>query len=326
MASQAMARGTIVALRHSIARIEGRLAERLEVPGGDDDIVLRRGGVPAEGLLPLGAPAFDHALGGGVPCAGLTEIHGAAMRDAGATAGFALALTRLMAKQPAAGILWIATADLFREAGRPYAPGLARRFGIAASRLLVAEIPKPVDALWVAEEAANTAAFSAILLEIGGNPGVLDLTATRRLHRRALLAGQPLFLLREAASAEPTAAPLRLVVSAAPAAPRQTLAGPLSGSIGPPAFHVRTDKSRTAISATVTLEWKDDAFEERQSLHAEDTRALVSASGGGSRPAPASGALLAFPGADGKGGGQAASGVQPARQQHPAGGGARRAG
>ena len=109
-------------------------------------------------------------------------------------------------------------------------------------------------------------ALAAVILEIRGSPQRLDLTATRRLHARAQSAGRPVFLLRQAAEAEPTAAPVRLIVSSAPAAPRRTIAGPLAGSIGRPAFTVSIGKSRTALPGQFTLEWNPDehAFEERR--------------------------------------------------------------
>ena len=173
-------------------------------------------------------------LGGGLPKAALTEIHGAETRDAGAVAGFALALASLILKGRKAGLplLWIGTSEIFREAGFPYAVGLARDFGIAPEALLFSEAPKLADALWIAEEAARLSALAAVIIELRGNPDRLDLTATRRLHRRAEQAGRPVLLIRQAAEAEPTAAPVRLVVAAASAAPRATLAGPLAGSIG----------------------------------------------------------------------------------------------
>src|SRR5690606_16179576 len=97
MAAQAVARATLCALRRDIARIEGRLADRLEpVPGAvhDNGIVLRRGGIAGQvPVLPTGAGRVDAALGGGMPLAGLVEIHGRETRDAGAVAGFTLALT-----------------------------------------------------------------------------------------------------------------------------------------------------------------------------------------------------------------------------------------
>src|SRR5690606_11698717 len=110
-------------------------------------------------------------------------------------------------------ICWIGLADIFREAGFPYAPGLERLFGLAAGGLLFASTVHIADALWTAEEAARQKDLAAVVLEVRGNPARLDLTATRRLHRRAQELGRPVFLIREAAVAEPTAAPLRLVVS-----------------------------------------------------------------------------------------------------------------
>ncbi len=57
-------------------------------------------------------------------------------RDAGAVAGFALALAGLVLKGQKARLplLWIGTSEIFREAGFPYAAGLARAFGIAPRR------------------------------------------------------------------------------------------------------------------------------------------------------------------------------------------------
>lgn len=317
MAHTAVARGTLVSLRREIARIEGRLAERLEPPreaeADDSAMLLRRAGIAVHDSLPLGVEAFDRAAGGGIPRTGLTEIHAAAMRDVAAASGFALALALLATDAPAP-ILWIATAEMLRETGRPYAPGLVQRFGLSPARLLFAEAPKPVDALWIAEEAASAATFSAILVEIGGEPRELDLTATRRLHRRALTAGQPMLLLRAAAGAQPTAAPLRLVVGAAPSSLRNTLSGPLQGSIGPPAFNVSIGKSRTALPASVILEWIHGAFHPRHPEPPALPRAVVPLSSGGEGDAPALRPVVAHAG---PGLGSAAR-LQPAREQHPA--------
>jgi protein ImuA len=228
MATDAVARATVCALRHQIAKIEGRLPEALAVPA--DATVLRRGAASRLGdCLPTGVESLDGVLGGGLPNAALTEIHAAETRDSGLSAGFALALAALAGKEARdRPLLWIGTAEIFREAGVPYAAGLAGGFGIAAKDLLFAEVQGLADALWVAEEAAKLDALSAVILELRGNPQKLDLTATRRLHRRAEMAGRPVLLLRQSAHAEPTAAPVRLVVSPAPAARCATLAGPLA--------------------------------------------------------------------------------------------------
>lgn len=338
MAMTAVARETVFALRRQIARIEGTLPERLRAPAGatpvglppDADvaprslIIVRRGlaVAPPDAFLRTGAAPLDAALGGGLPKAALTEIHGAETRDAGAVAGFSLALVSLMLKerQPRLPVLWIGTSEIFREAGFPYARGLYASFGIEPGELLFSEAPRLVDALWVAEEAARMTALAAVLLEIRGSPRRLDLTATRRLHARARSAGRPVFLLRHAGEAEPTAAPVRLIVSAAPSASRETIAGPLAGSIGRPAFTVGIDKSRTALPGQFTLEWNPDehAFEERRT---KNPVPVVPASGRRKDPAPASGAVLAFAAV-----GSSAAGDQPSRSQRPAHIGPRRAG
>jgi protein ImuA len=315
MAQPAVARDAVRVLRHQIARMEGRLAERLDAPAPGER--------EARGLLPTGVESFDRALGGGVPAAGLLELH-AASRDAGAAAGFALGLA-VLARRGGGGcgpLLWIATSSALREAGRPYAPGLAAAFGLAPGLLLLAEARKLADALWIAEEAAALDTFPAVLLEVDGHPARLDLTATRRLHRRALHAGRPLLLLREAGRPEPTAAPLRLLVAPAPAGLRPGFAGPLSGSIGPPAFRVTISKSRTAIFSAFTLEWADDAFRERRRSCATDPVPVVSLPAGRQAAARPAGAVLAFPAGDRPG----AAGVQGAGKQHPAHRRPRRAG
>jgi protein ImuA len=317
MAMTAVARDTVFALRRQIAKIEGTLPERLEAPAGapvdahvpldigakhnTDLTFVRRGLAVAtpDAFLRTGA-RLDGALSGGLPKAALNEIHGTETRDAGAVAGFALSLISLILKQePRLPVLWVGTSEIFREAGFPYARGLHSLFGIEPEQLLFSEAPRLVDALWVAEEASRMTALAAVVLEIRGNPQRLDLTATRRLHARAQSAGRPVFLLRQAAEPEPTAAPVRLILSPAPAAARETIAGPLAGSIGRPAFTVTIGKSRTALPGQFTLEWNPDehSFEERwpQKERTENSVPVVPASRRGKDPAAAAGAILAFP-------------------------------
>ena len=76
MAPSAVARGTIASLRRQIAKIEGRLAERLGGEAEDIDLV-RHGGVPDGGdLLVTGAGRFDAVLGGGLPRNSISLIIG----------------------------------------------------------------------------------------------------------------------------------------------------------------------------------------------------------------------------------------------------------
>lgn len=303
MATAAVAREAVFALRREIARIEGTLPERLELPAresGQEGLVLRRGGAAerAAGLLRTGSDGLDAALGGGLPLASLVEIHGRQSRDAGAVAGFTLALAALARKRTAnAPLLWVGAGEAFSEAGAPYMPGILNRFGIEPEAMMFTRPRRLEDALWVAEEAASLTALSVVLLEVRGPSRRLDLTATRRLHHRTQAARRPLFLLRQAGLPEPTAAPVRLVVSAAASGERETLAGRLAGSIGPPAFRVETSRSRTGIPATFMLEWNADerAFHERHTLpdEAQDHGAVVSVSADGAHPAGQAGTVLA---------------------------------
>lgn len=314
MASSALAQETIVALRHQIAKIEGRLAERLEGRQEDVDLARRNGlVVPPGNLLATGAERFDAALGGGLPGSGLTEVHAAASRDAGAAAAFVLALARLALDKAAGPVLWVGMTESFREAGYPYPPGMLSLHGIDSTRLLVARADKLVDTLWIAEQAAALDHFSVVLLETRGGSPRLDLTATRRLHRRACDAGHPLFLVRQAGLPEPTAAPFRLIVKSAPAGLRHVFGKPLARSIGPPAFLVEISKNRTAPSVQFILEWNSHAraFEERA---AENPVSMVPASEHRAPAAAASGTLLAFPSVAEP----AAARRQPSGKQHPA--------
>ncbi|MFN3545890.1 MAG: ImuA family protein [Mesorhizobium sp.] len=322
MATIATARETLFALRRQIARIEGTPAERLEIPptdpASDAGVVLREGGVTlrhgvhAGGVLATGADAFDAALGGGLPRAALTEIHGAEIRDAGTVSGFALGLAAL-ALSSGLPLLWIAAADTHREAGAPYAPGLLSRFGIPPERLLFCETVRLDDALWVADEAARLSSIGMVLFELRGQARRLDLTATRRLHFRARDAGRPVLLLRHSAPVEATAAPVRLLVSPAAAGLRSTVSGPLAGSIGPPAFGVVLDKSRTGASGRFELEWNahDRTFRHRRP---EDPVTLVPLSSNRGHLAAPAWPRLALDAGDAA----PAAGHQPAREERAA--------
>lgn len=324
MANRVVARGAVFALRREIARIEGALPQRLEMPVGaeaEEDCA----------RLPIGVGGFDRLLGGGLMRAALTEIHGRETRDAGAVSGFALALAGLLlrqAKEPGL-VLWVGMSGVLREAGLPHAVGgqaLAGPLsGLAPERLLLAQAPKLADALWVAEEAIPLHRLAAVVVEVHGNPEKLDLTATRRLHRRAQAAGRPVLLLRQAARPEATAAPVRLVVAPAASGRRGTLAGPLEGSIGLPAFTVSLDKCPASLPGLFTLEWNPDAclFTEKANpqIGAADPVAVAALSGRGTGAAPASGQIVAF-----RKTAASAAGSEPASPQYDTDSGPRRTG
>jgi protein ImuA len=319
MARHAVARETVFALRREIARIEGRLAESFSASTASSvGTVTRRGAYAAalagSDFLKTGVADFDAALGGGLPKDGLSEFHGAESRNAAAVAGFVLGLLSQHRKNPgsmAEPFLWIASREIFREAGMPYAVGLLQRFGLPPDHLLFIETAKPEDALWAAEEAAGTGKFSTVLLELGGATRKLDLVATQRLHRRAMLVGRPVFLLRQSAHPVPTAAPVRLTISPAPAALRQALSGPLAGSIGPPAFKVTVSKTPISRPADYVLEWNPDDLRFEQRTAQTNIGSVVSAPRRPTRHASATGTVLAIEPA-----GAPSADRQPSREQY----------
>ncbi len=293
------------ALRHAIGRIEGAPFAR-EAASGEDEKPKGRA------RLSLGAPLFDAALGGGLPRAGLVELRTPAMRDGGAGIGFALALGLRLGACAGRPLLWIAAADALAEGGMPYREGLAQ-FGLDPEGLVVVRARRLVDAAWAGEEAARSGAPALTVVEVRGNPAVLGLEGTRRLHTRAKEAGGLVLVLRQGGEAEATAAPLRFLVEPSRAAPvpgLETL--PL---IGRPRFSLRPEKARGLSPRTLTLEW--DPHDRRFLDH--DPRSLDARSfdGGrvpgapaaatGERPDPARGpgALVALrplrPGADAQG-------------------------
>jgi protein ImuA len=138
------------------------------------------GGLPC----PLGLPALDRALGGGLSTGCLQEVIG----DGGAAAaGFcAFLLARLAAREGAACSAlwgWIGEGDL-------YPPGLAA-FGLDPARTILLSASNPADLLWAMEEGLRCPALAGVVMEVDR----LDLVASRRLQLAAAAGGVTGFLL-----------------------------------------------------------------------------------------------------------------------------------
>src|SRR5687768_5517252 len=114
-------------LRRDIARIEGRraAADRFVLDCAASGARLTASDFrPRErrGWLRFGVPTLDDVLGGGLPLATLHEIRVAESRQAGAAAGFVMALlARLGEAGGATAVVWISAAQARREAGGLYA-------------------------------------------------------------------------------------------------------------------------------------------------------------------------------------------------------------
>jgi protein ImuA len=165
----------------------------------------RAPGASAPRTCPLGLPALDSLLGGGLPTGCLQEVIPA---DCGAAAaGFsAFLLGRLAAGNR--GLLWASLGE-----GDLYPPGLAP-FGLDPARVILLSAPSAAELLWAMEEALRLPALAGVLGEVDR----VDLTASRRLQLAASAGGGVGFLLLRAdrPAAPVSAAALRWRVGALP--------------------------------------------------------------------------------------------------------------
>ncbi|NIJ41104.1 protein ImuA [Parvibaculum indicum] len=237
----------------------------------------------APGPISLGHAALDAALpGGGLKRGGLHEVSAAEYRDMGAATGFLAALA--VRCQQAAGngmsggapLLWCQLASPPFDTGPLYAPGLAG-FGLDPARLILASPAKPVELLWVLEEALRAGALSGVVGEIDGRSATFDLTATRRLQLAAEETGTPVLLFtghRREGEGGASAAVTRWTVGPAPGhvdPAEDFFRRDFPGLVGSPCWHVRLGKVRGGAPAAWHLRWKaaEGAFDVAEGAAAE---------------------------------------------------------
>ncbi|MGO4195582.1 ImuA family protein [Rhizobium sp. YAF28] len=310
MAQTALARERLFALRETIARLEGKPAPALAAAERE---ALAEGRKRRQECmlphLPFGVEALDEALEGGLQLDAITEFRAASSGDAGTASGLAMAIAaRLQKHEEDTGrllpLLWIGDAVGTLEAGRPYAPGL-KDFGLKPERFFHAAPRKLEDALWLAEAAIESAAFSVVVFEVRGNPLHFGLTESRRLSLRARAVRRPLFLVRQAGEEEASSAVFRLHVEPAPSDLRSLPDGSkFSGSIGNPIFRLTLEKSRNPAPLSFLLEWNphereffpvdEPSFARPPSEQSAHSGAQLSASANGPYRPQAMGPVLAF--------------------------------
>lgn len=227
---------------------------------------------------PLGVTAIDRMLGGGLAVGGLHEIFAAEGQGDASALGLAamLALCVTSAAADAPAILWLREEAAQRKAPL-HGPGLAD-LGLDPARLILGVLPDPRALLRASVDALRCAALGAVILELGGNPPLLDLTASRRLALAAEESGvTPLLLRVRGARPMPSAAQTRWQVTAAPSAP---LAAEAPGA---PAMTLSLLRQRGgAAGLDWIVEWDRDAGSFKPAA-LPGTRLPLS--GGGSRPA-----------------------------------------
>lgn len=267
MAKEALARERLCALRETIARMEGKPIASLDPEGMEASATKasrRSGEDTGKERANFAIPPLAGALPGGLPRAGMAEIRSTELRNAGASTGLALSFCAFMAREEEArgsepAFLFIGERSVAREAGEPFAAGLADH-GLFSVRFLQAFPKRLEDALWLAEAALASRAFRAVILEMMGNSPRFGLGESRRLSLRARHAGSLLLLLRQGGAEEAGSTLFRL--EAAPSASgyyRLPDGRPLEGTIGAPGFALRVEKSPDPalppLSTATAIEW-----------------------------------------------------------------------
>ena len=232
-------------------------------------------------MLPLGLPALDAALGGGIARGAVHDLAPGPGRPAqfGAATGFALALAALATAKPrpqGRSVLVIQTDFGVLETGALYGPGLDC-FGLPMERLVLLRVPRPVDVLWAAEEALKSRGVAVVLAELPGDGAVADLTATRRLMLAARAGGGLGLLLRHRPARLATAVMTAWQVFTSPSAPDRY------GGLGLTTFDLSLNRNQRGRCGRFIVSWDHHA---RVFLPALSVGVAATASDGSPDPQP----------------------------------------
>jgi protein ImuA len=196
--------------------------------------------------LPFGIAGIDAALCGGLAFGAVHELEPAGPAQRGAMFAFAVALAaRALQARRRGDVLWIETPFATAETGRLYGVGL-EAFGLSPARVLIVRVPRPLDVLWVIEEALRCRGIAAAVAEL---TEAADLTATRRLSLAVREGGGLGLLARHRVLPQASAAMTRWQVAAAPSRPDAL------GGLGPAAFDLALTKNRHGPCGRWTILW-----------------------------------------------------------------------
>jgi protein ImuA len=212
--------------------------------------------------LPLGIPAIDSALGGGLSRGALHEIAAASEAATAAATGFALALAArpvslrgalrnaqqvVSHRGPGGNLVWVVEDLSLAENGAPYGPGLDG-IGFAPERLITVAAARRRDVLWAMEEALRCRAVGMVIGEM--RPRGIDQVATRRLALAAAAGNALGLILYTAPDDAPSAAVTRWIIGAA-----SPLNAERGHGIGPPRLLARLARNRRGPLGTWIVEW-----------------------------------------------------------------------
>jgi protein ImuA len=218
------------------------------------------------GRAVLGHAAADAVLGGGLVRGALHEVFAGDAGHAVSACGFAAVVARRMSE--AKHLLWIRQDFAASEHGAVSPSGLLE-LGQDPAKLIELRVSSPADALRAGCDALSCKGLGAVVIEVVGNPKVLDLVASRRLTLAADRSGVSAILLREGAALAPSSAETRWVVRTAPSR--------RADDWGSPCFDASLVRHRHGQSGQWLMEWScDDGI-----FHAASSGAVVPALSGG---------------------------------------------
>ena len=191
----------------------------------------------------LGHADVDAVLRGGLIRGALHEIFAA---DASASGFAACAAQRMSGVKR---MLWIVQDFSTLEHGALAPTGFAE-LGIEPARLVLLRTADATDALRAGIDALSCTGLGAVIVEIVGNPKILDLVASRRLVLGAQQRNVTAFLLRQSAVAEPSAAQTRWQIRSFPSA--------ATDDWGTARFEAALVRNRQGQTGHWVMEWSCD--------------------------------------------------------------------
>jgi protein ImuA len=221
------------------------------------------------GRIALGHEGADAILKGGLQRGALHEVF-ADEGHAGAAIGFAALLAGHVSQGKP--LLWIRQDFAALEYGEIAGSGIGA-LGFDPNRLLILRVSDATSALRAASDALSCAALGATLIEISGNPKVLDLTASRRLTLAATVKGVTAILLDLDAKVQASAAETRWLVRAGHSSQSEE-------DWGKPRFDARLLRNRHGGLGRWAMEWDPDHDCFRNPAKA-NSRSLAAASSDG---------------------------------------------
>jgi protein ImuA len=136
-----------------------------------------------------------------LPANAVHEVYAASREDKAVMTGFGVMLALMLSGDTPCFFV----RQSCDEATALYPMGLAE-LGLDPSRCFTVHAPDVLAALRASADIARSSAAGAVLIEVSGNPRLLDLTASRRLALAAEKSGTTVLLLRLGAREAPSAA------------------------------------------------------------------------------------------------------------------------